>query len=42
MFNPVSKHAHKSNKSVVFTDRKKAVKNGKVKHKKDYKNAGIE
>lgn len=32
--NPVAKHAHKFNKAVVMSDRKKAQKHGKQKHKK--------
>lgn len=32
--NPVAKHARTFNKSEVFEDRKKAMKRGKVKHKR--------
>ena len=35
--NPVAKNSRKYNKAVVHTDRKKAAKRGKVKHKTSYK-----
>ncbi len=33
--NPVAKHAKKFNKAHVFTDRKKRLKSGYEKHRKD-------
>lgn len=33
-FNPVAKHAHRFNKDMVHTDRKKQSKRGYTKHKK--------
>ena len=35
--NTVAKHAHKSNRSLFFRDRKKSAKKGYTKHKRNLK-----